>query len=63
MKVYKLVDMLETAMETMAVEADAEIFIEGEDGLLHDFKIEEIQEVFDGFDSVSPAGYKLIITD
>lgn len=63
MKVYEFVDMLETAMETMAVEADAEIFIEGEDGLLHNFKVEETQEVFDGFDSVTPAGYKLIMTD
>lgn len=42
---------------------DAEIYIEGEDGLLHEFRIDEVQEEFDGFETFYPRGFKLVRID
>ena len=38
---------------------DAEVFIEDEDGLLHDFRCEDRPMVFDGFDSVYDEGINI----
>lgn len=62
MKIYEMAALLNDVMDTGAVDADAEIFVEV-DGLLHDFKVEDTPETFDGFDTVTPAGYKLILID
>lgn len=43
--------------------SDVDVFVEGSDGLLHDFKIDEMLEMFDGFDTVTPPGYKFVMTD
>lgn len=42
---------------------DMEMFIKTEDGLLHDFKVEEREDVFDGFDTVYEGGLNLIMTE
>ena len=42
---------------------DMEIFIQTEDGLLHDFKVEERPDVFDGFDTVYEGGLNLVMTE
>lgn len=42
---------------------DTEIFIEAEDGYLHDFKAEERPAVFDGFDTVYDEGINFKMTD
>lgn len=44
-------------------EDGAEIFVEGEEGLLHDFDVTEKEPTFDGFDSYSPEGLKIVIKD
>lgn len=61
MKIYEIQDAIVQALNKYG--SDVEVFVEGADGLLHDFRIEEIPETFDGFDTVYPAGYKLIMTD
>ncbi len=45
------------------LEPDAEVFVEDEDGFLHDFKIERKEMTFDGFDTVSPEGLKIVLID
>lgn len=42
---------------------DTDIYIETEDGLLHEFKFTERPATFDGFDTVYGAGINLIMTD
>lgn len=42
-------------------EYDAEILVEGEDGTLYDFTIEDTEEQFDGFDTLYPAGLKIVV--
>ena len=43
------------------LEDSAEILVEGEDGLLYDFTIEDTEEAFDGFDTFCPAGLKIVL--
>ena len=43
--------------------ADTEIFIEMEDGYLHDFTAEERPALFDGFDTVYEKGINFKIID
>lgn len=62
MKIYEAAALLNDKLDAMQVDSDSEIFVEI-DGVLHDFKIEETPEMFDGFDTVYPAGLKLVITD
>ena len=42
---------------------DAEIFIQDDNGLLHDFKVENRPESFDGFDTAYDEGMDLILID
>ena len=42
---------------------DTDIYIETEDGLLHEFKFTERPATFDGFDTEYKAGINLIMTD
>lgn len=58
MDIYKFIDHLqERAAE---LEDGAEILVEGEDGQLYDFTIEDTEEAFDGFDTFYPAGLKIV---
>lgn len=57
MKASELARLLEKYSPEM------EIFIETEDGLLHDFTTEERESVFDGFDTVYEGGINLIMTE
>ena len=58
MNIYKFIDHLqERAAE---LEDGAEILVEGEDGTLYDFDIEDTKEAFDGFDTFYPAGLKIV---
>ena len=59
MNIYKFIDHLqERAAE---LEQEAEILVEGEDGTLYDFTIEDTEEAFDGFDTFYPAGLKIVV--
>lgn len=58
MKVEQLHDLL--SERVLELNADAEILVEGEDGILYDFSIEETEEAFDGFDTFYPAGLKIV---
>lgn len=59
MNIYKFIDHLqERAAE---LEDGAEILVEGEDGLLYDFEIQDTEEAFDGFDTFYPAGLKIVV--
>lgn len=42
-------------------EPDAEILVEREDGMLHDFDLVETEASFDGFDGYFPEGLKIVI--
>ena len=42
---------------------DTDIYIETEDGLLHEFKVTERPATFDGFDTAYDEGLNLIMTD
>lgn len=61
MKIYKIQEAIAQALSKYG--SDVDVFIEGKDNMLHEFRIEETPEIFDGFDEVTPAGYKLIMTD
>ena len=59
MNIYKFIDYLqERAAE---LEDGADIRVEGEDGVLYDFTIEDVEEAFDGFDTFYPAGLKIVV--
>lgn len=59
MNIYKFIDHLqERAAE---LEEGAEILVEGEDGLLYDFEIQDTEEAFDGFETYYPAGLKVVL--
>ena len=59
MNIYKFIDHLqERAAE---LEDGAEILVEGDDGTLYDFTIEDTEEAFDGFDTYYPAGLKIVV--
>ena len=61
MKIYEIQEWIEQALNKYG--SDVDVFVEDSNGLLHDFKVEETPEMFDGFDEVTPAGYKMVITD
>lgn len=61
MKVLELEELICSMLERL--EPDAEVFVEDEDGFLHDFKIERKEMTFDGFDTVSPEGLKIVLID
>lgn len=61
MKVYEIQDWIEQVLNKYG--SDVDVFVEDSDGMLHDFKVEETPEMFDGFDTVTPAGYKFVMTD
>ena len=42
---------------------DADVFIQTEDGLLHDFEVTERDAVFDGFDTFYESGVNLVMTE
>ena len=42
---------------------DMELFIKDSDGTLHDFTVEEREDVFDGFDTVYEGGLNLTMTE
>ena len=58
MNIYKFIDHLQK--RTAELEEGAEILVEGEDGLLYDFEIQDTEEAFDGFDTFYPAGLKIV---
>lgn len=59
MNIYKFIDHLQE--RAAKLEPEAEILVEGEDGLLYDFEIQDTEEVFDGFDTFYPAGLKIVL--
>lgn len=59
MKINDLYDLL--ADRICEIEDDAEILVEGEDGTLYDFTIDDTEEQFDGFDTFYPAGLKIVV--
>ena len=61
MKVYEIQEWIEQALNKYG--PDLDVFVEGSAGLLHDFEIDEMPEMFDGFDTVTPPGYKFVMTD
>lgn len=58
MNIYKFIDHLQERASEL--EPEAEILVEGEDGTLYDFDIEDTEEAFDGFDTYYPAGLKIV---
>ena len=61
MKVYEIQEWIEQALNKYG--SDVDVFVEGSDGLLNAFKLDEIPEMFDGFDTVTPPSYKFVMTD
>lgn len=61
MKVYEIQEWIEQVLNKYG--SDVDVFIEDSDGMLHEFKVEETPETFDGFDTVTYAGYKFVMTD
>ncbi|MBQ9646098.1 MAG: hypothetical protein IJV24_07060 [Prevotella sp.] len=59
MKIEQLHDLLSDRI--FEFERDAEILVEGEDGLLYDFTLADTEEQFDGFDTFYPAGLKIVL--
>lgn len=59
MNIYKFIDLLQERAADL--EQEAEILVEGEDGTLCDFTIEDTEEAFDGFDTFYPAGLKIVV--
>lgn len=60
MKIIDLIDFLQERYAQEDIEFESEILVEGEDGTLYDFVIEDTEEVFDGFDTFYPAGLKIV---
>ena len=58
MNIYKFIDHLQERASEL--EDGAEILVEGEDGTLYDFTVEDTEEAFDGFDTFYPAGLKIV---
>lgn len=59
MKIIDFYDVLSERVDEF--NRDAEILVEGEDGTLCDFTIEDTEEQFDGFDTFFPAGLKIVV--
>ena len=54
---------LKVYLECNDFDDDAEILIEDDGGLLHDFSLSVTEPAFDGFDGYTPAGIKLTPKD
>ncbi len=63
MKVSKMEQLISSLGELYGLDGDAEILVADEDGWLHDFTIDYVEESFDGFDTVYPAGLKIVPAD
>lgn len=61
MKIKDLIDLLNERYVREEMDSDAEILVEDEGGLLHDFTVEETEEAFDGFETYYPAGLKIVV--
>ena len=59
MNIYKFIEHLQK--RAAELEPEAEILVEGEDGTLYDFDVEDTEEAFDGFDTFYPAGLKIVL--
>lgn len=59
MKITAFIDVIAERVDEF--NRDAEILVEGEDGILYDFTIEDTEEQFDGFDTFFPAGLKIVV--
>lgn len=59
MNIYQFIDHLQERAADL--EEGAEILVEGEDGMLYDFTIEDTEETFDGFDTFCPSGLKIVV--
>lgn len=57
LKLEKLVSSLRDEYE---LTDDAEILVQNADGWLDDFTLEYVEEMFDGFYTVTPAGLKIV---
>lgn len=60
MNLLKMEKLVCSLREQYELQDDAEILIEGEDGVLYDFKLEYMEETFDGFYTAFPSGLKII---
>ena len=63
MKLRDFIDLLSERYAREEMNPDAEILVEDEGGLLHDFTVEETEEAFDGFETYYPAGLKIVINE
>ena len=63
MKLRDFIDLLSERYAREEMSPDAEILVEDEGGLLHDFTVEETEEAFDGFETYYPAGLKIVINE
>lgn len=63
MKLRDFIDLLSEHYSREEMSPDAEILVEDEDGLLHDFTVEETEEAFDGFETYYPAGLKIVVSE
>ncbi len=61
MKLRDFIDLLSEQDAREERSPDGEILVEDEDGLLHDFTVEETEEAFDGFETYYPAGLKIVV--
>lgn len=59
MNVYRFIDQLQ--QRAAELENEAEILVEGDDGTLYDFTLEDTEEAFDGFETFFPAGLKIVV--
>ena len=60
MKLLKLEKLVCSLREEHELGDDAEILVADDDGWLHEFKLEYMPEVFDGFYTAYPAGLKIV---
>lgn len=56
-----MIDFLQERYAQEDIEFESEILMEGEDGMLHDFTIEDMEEAFGGFDTFFPAELKIVV--
>lgn len=61
MKIQDFINLLSDHFYERNLEQEAEILVEGEDGTLYDFSIDDTEEQFDGFDTFYPAGLKIVV--
>ena len=61
MKILELAELISSKCESEVFNPEAEILFESEDGTLLDFRIEETEAAFDGFDTYYPEGLKIVV--